>query len=151
MPFLSAAVFAFHLFQITADAAPAAQLPFTLTPPEHIVAITDSNDDADGCYVAWSKSISMNEWPMKMLETRDDAVKALNALGYEALWYTPQIDWSIDTTTDWHYNQYWDTWGYDENHVQHLGEWAYTHLLQDDGLTSAASILGDIKNRTAMK
>ena len=150
---LSAVVLAFPLFQITVNAASAEQLPFTLTAPEH-VAINCLNDEEypSKCQVAWSKNASMSDWSNKMSdpETQDAAVKALNKMGYDDLFYTAQMDWSIDSTEDWHYNEYWDTECYNGNYVKyHLGEWAYTYFQNTPEITNTDEVfqyLGDISD-----
>ncbi len=130
--FVISALTAAASFVMPAAAAPE-KLPFELTPPRN-VAITyqEGSDSANTCSVAWSKNNSMSAWSAKMAdpETHDAAVEELNAAGFDDLWYTAQMDWSIDTQDDWHYNQYWDTDGYDAEHKQHLGDWAYTSFLE---------------------
>ena len=116
-----------------AKAAPdTSWLPFELTAPEHVsIFWLEGNDALSSCSLAWSKNDSMSAWLTKMEdpETHDAAVAEFESHGYSDLWITPQMDWSIDNQTDWHYNKYWDTDGYDEDYVQHLGDWAYTSFL----------------------
>ena len=147
---LSAAVFAIPVFQFTVNAD--AQLPFTLTAPEHIaITYLNGNDSLTTCQLTWSQNPSMSEWSSRMAngETHDDTVKELEAMGYSELSYTAQMDWSIDSTEDWHYNAYWDTDGQDSNYVQHLGEWAYTYFLQGTDITNDGWVfrnMGDISD-----
>lgn len=147
---ISAVLLAMPLFQIPAHAEE--QLPFTLTAPEH-VAITylNGDDSPSTCQIAWSKNASMSEWAAKHAdpETHDATVKALGDMGYDDLWFSAQMDWSIDSTEDWHYNSYWDTEGYDENYIQHLGEWAYTSFLDSPEITTTAWVfryMGNIED-----
>ena len=146
---LAAAVLAFPLFQVTAFAAPETKLPFTLTAPEH-VAITylDGADSLNTCKVAWSQNASMSEWASRLADpaTHNTVVKEIEAMGYEDVFYTAQMDWSIDSTEDWHYNKYWDSDGCDSENVQHLGDWAYTSFLQGNDISMDAWVFRDMGN-----
>ncbi|MBR4341104.1 MAG: hypothetical protein IKP88_00075 [Lachnospiraceae bacterium] len=131
--FLMSFVFMFGIFLNSSSAKAATYwMPFKLTAPEH-VAITylDGNDSANTCQLAWSQSESISAWLDRMgdPEKHDAAVAELESHGYSDLWVTPQMDWSVDNQTDWHYNKYWDTEGYDENYIPRLGDWAYTSFL----------------------
>ena len=104
-------------------------LPFELTAPEHVsITYLDGNDSANTCQVAWSQNDSMSAWLDRMEDPdkHDAAIEEFESHGYSDLWITTQMDWSVDNQTDWHYNKYWDTEGYDENWTMRLGEWAYT-------------------------
>ena len=146
---LAAAILALPLFRVSVSAAPDAALPFTLTAPEH-VAITylNGNDSLNTCQIVWSQNASMSEWASRVSDpaTHEETVTELAALGYDDLSYTAQMDWSIDSTEDWHYNAYWDTDGYDSNYVQHLGDWAYTDFLQGDDISTEAWVFRDMGN-----
>ena len=142
---LSAAVLAFPLFQFSADAA--GQLPFTLTAPEHIaITYLNGNDSLTTCQLTWSQNTSMSEWCTRMAnsETHNDAVKELETMGYSELSYTAQMDWSIDSTEDWHYNAYWDTDGWDSDNVKRLGEWAYTYFQGGADITNDEWVFRDM-------
>ncbi|MCR4890293.1 MAG: hypothetical protein K5979_14125 [Ruminococcus sp.] len=126
------ALTALNMFSFTAYAEDEHELPFELTVPENVaIAYLNGDDSANTCKVAWSQNDSMSEWMSRCddPESYEGTRKELEQMGYDDLWITPQMDWSIDSKDDWHYNQYWDTEGYDENYVQHLGEWAYIGFL----------------------
>ena len=134
---------------MSAAAANTDKLPFELTAPENVaIEYLNGNDALNSCQVAWSKNDSMSEWMNKMSdpETHDAAVAELNKLGWDDMWATPQMDWSIDTQDDWHYNEYWDTEGYDKDNKQHLGEWAYTDFLESPDKTVTAWVFRDMGN-----
>lgn len=144
---LAAAILVLPLFRVSVSAAPDAGLPFTLTAPEH-VAITYLNgtDSLNTCHIVWSQNDSMCKWASRVSDpaTHEETENELAALGYDSLSYTAQIDWSIDSTEDWHYNAYWDTDGYDSNYVQHLGEWAYTDFMPSDGIFNEGLVFSDL-------
>lgn len=113
---------------IPVSAAPEEKLPFELTAPQNVsITYLDERDSLNTCEVHYSQNNSMSEWSSKVddPETFDATREELQKLGYDDLWITAQIDWSIDTQDDWHYNKYWDTEGYDENYRPMLGEWAF--------------------------
>ena len=104
------------------------KLPFELTAPENVSLVyLEGNDSENTCEIHYSQNNSMSEWATKNAEpeTHDAVVAELNEMGYDDLWINAQIDWSIDSQDDWKCNEYWTTDGYDENFVQHLGDWAY--------------------------
>lgn len=118
----------FSGFALTASADAEAELPFELTAPENVsVAYLNGDDSPNTCEIHYSQNTSMSEWSSRLADpdSYNDAVKELNDMGYDSLWITAQIDWSIDSEEDWHVNEYWLTEGYDENYVQKLGEWAF--------------------------
>ena len=113
---------------IPVSAAPEEKLPFELTAPRNVsITYLNENDSLNTCEAHYSQNNSMSEWASRAAaeETYDDTKKELQKLGYDDLWITAQIDWSIDSLDDWHYNKYWDTEGYDENFKPMLGEWAF--------------------------
>ena len=67
----------------------------------------------------------MSKWASDKENNHDGWLKEMNDLGYSDMWVSPQIDWSIDSEDDWHYNKYWDTEGYDENYKLRINDWAY--------------------------
>ena len=125
-------------------------LPFELSAPTNvsIVHTDESTDSYSTCQLAWSKNDSMGDWIHRDSdpETHDAVRKEVEDHGYTDLWVTPQMDWSVDNQTDWHYNKYWDTDGYDEDYVQHLGEWAYTDFLEGDEQVVTAWVFGYMGN-----
>ena len=130
-------------------------LPFELTAPEHVsITYLEGNDSANTCQVAWSQNDSMSVWLDRMEdpEAHDVAVAEFEGHGYSDLWITTQMDWSVDNQTDWHYNKYWDTEGYDENWTMRLGDWAYTSLGHSSQKTNDAWVfryMGDISDPEA--
>ena len=115
-------------FSLPVNAAPEQKLPFELTAPKNVtLTYLNANDSLNTCEIHYSQNNSMSEWSTKLAnpETHDAAVEKLGKLGIDDMWIQAQIDWSIDTQDDWHYNKYWNTEGYDENFVPRLGEWAY--------------------------
>lgn len=110
------------------NAAEEVKLPFELTAPENVsLMYLDGDDSLNTIEIHYSQNNSMSEWSTKNAnpETRGDVVAEFNEMGYDDLWISTQIDWSIDSQDDWKCNEYWTTDGYDENYVQHLGDWAY--------------------------
>ena len=111
-------------------------LPFELSAPTNvsIVHMDEGADNDNTCQVAWSKNDSMGDWFHRNgdPDTHDAVFKEIEDHGYTDLWVNVQMDWSVDNQTDWHYNKYWDTDGYDEDGIQHLGEWAYLSFLEGD-------------------
>lgn len=116
-------------FTVSADNADGKKFPFELTAPENVSIIyLDGDDSLNTFEIHYSQNNSMSEWSTRKAEpeTYGTVVAELNEMGYDDLWIETQIDWSIDSQDDWKCNEYWITDGYDENFVQHLGEWAYT-------------------------
>ena len=110
------------------SAADTPQLPFTLEAPRNVAMVwLEGNDSENTIEIHYSQNNSMSEWATRMGDPNehDTVVSELNGMGYDDLWITAQIDWSIDTTDDWHVNQYWETDGYDADYRQHLGDWAW--------------------------
>lgn len=132
---------------VPVSAAP--QLPFELTPPER-VSLTCTEDAGSGmvCTVSWGKNSSMNEWTANLYdpEKRAEAEAAYTKLGYSDVWYDAQMDWSIDSTENWHYNAYWDSEGYDEKMCIRLGSWAYTSLGGSEEPINSAPVFCDMGN-----
>lgn len=108
-------------------------LPFDVTPPENVaIEWLEGGDSPQTCSIGWSKNASLSEWMTKMgdPETHDATVEEFQAKGYDDIIVTTQMDWSIDSKEDWHYNVFWDTEGYDQDYRMRLGEWAYTSFLE---------------------
>ena len=125
------------------------KLPFELTPPENVfITYLDGRDSENTCRVVYGQNASMSEWATKNgdPESHDATVEEFQALGYDDLWITPQMDWSIDSTDDWHYNEYWDNDGYDEDNRQHLGDWAYTSLSYSSETTNESWVFRGMGN-----
>lgn len=109
---------------LPAGAAPA--LPFQLNPPAVVSVQPAPSDDApSACTVSYTKDSALTEY---MRHDTDERLAIRQQYGYSELWIKGQVDWSIDSPNDWHYNQYWDTDGYDAEWNQHLGEWAYSNF-----------------------
>ncbi|MBR5405766.1 MAG: hypothetical protein IK107_05680 [Oscillospiraceae bacterium] len=107
-------------------AADTPKLPFTLEAPRNVsMTWLEGNDSDNTIEIHYSQNNSMSEWSTRMGDAHDEVVSELNGMGYDDLWINAQIDWSIDTTDDWHCNQYWETGGYDADYHQHLGDWAW--------------------------
>ena len=103
-------------------------LPFELSAPENVSILYMNGDDSDNtCEIHYSQNNSMSEWSSKVADpdTFDSTRETLAELGDDDLGITAQIDWSIDSEDDWHYNEDWETEGYDADYHQHLGEWAF--------------------------
>lgn len=109
---------------VPAEAAPA--LPFRLNAPAAVsVAWAENAAVPSACVVSYTKDSSLTEY---MKHDTDERLAIRQQYGYSELWIKGQLDWSIDSQDDWHYNQYWDTDGYDSEWNQHLGEWAYNNF-----------------------
>jgi hypothetical protein len=118
--FAAAASLLFVMPFFSIPAAAEAELPFELTPPQNVsITYLDGNDSPNTCEIRYSQNNSMSEWSSRKSSDYDAVMEELNELGYDDLWIVPQIDWSIVSTDDWHYNQYWDTEGCDEDGIQH--------------------------------
>lgn len=116
-------------------------LPFELTAPENVViTYLDGNDSPNTCQVAYSQSDSMSAFFSRKddPEEYEGLMAELNKKGIDDIWVNAQMDWSIDTQDDWHYNQYWDSEGYDEDYRMRLGEWAYISLTYSPETTNEA-------------
>ena len=105
------------------------ELPFELEAPSNVGARwLEGNDSYNTTDITYSQNNSMSEWSTRKYAEHDTVMEELAEMGYDDLWISPQIDWSIDSTDDWHCNRYWTTGGYDENYAQHLGDWAYLDM-----------------------
>lgn len=119
------------------------KLPFELTAPENVsITYLDGNDSVNTCSVSYSQNTSMSEFFTKFADpdSHDEVVKQINEMGYDDIWAQCQVDWSIDSTEDWHVNEYWTTEGYDKDYHQHLGDWAYIGLNHSPELVNKAWI-----------
>ena len=112
------------------DASEERRLPFTLAAPGDVVIhYLDGHDSPSTCEIAYSQNNSMSEWASAMATDHEATLEDLQATyGYEDMYIVAQIDWSADDQEHWHVNDYWLTEGYDEDYVQHLGDWAYTWM-----------------------
>ena len=110
---------------LTAD-----QLPFEFDKPTFVSLSYVGEVEGNTLSVVYGQNQNMSAYFQRLGEydTRDETLAELAEIGIEDIWIESQLDWSIDNTTDWHYNKYWDTQGYDADYTQHLGEWAYTDL-----------------------
>ena len=113
-------------FTASADNEGSEKLPFELTAPENVsLTFLEGEDSPSTCEVHYSQNDSMSEWSTRKSDEHDAVMAELQEMGYDDVWIQPQIDWSLDSQDDWKCNDYWLTDGYDENMVQHLGDWAY--------------------------
>ena len=111
---------------LTASADAASALPFDLEAPTNVaMKYLDGDDSPNTIQIVYSQNNSMSEFFSDKDNNYDQWLAELNAEGYDDMWVTAQIDWSIDSAEDWHYNEYWDTEGYDEDYHMRLGEWAF--------------------------
>ena len=125
------------------------KLPFDLEAPKNVfIKYLDGNDSFNSCNVSYSQNNSMSEFFSNLADPdqHDKVVEELNKQGIDDLWVQPQMDWSIDSSDDWHYNKYWDTDGYDENQIQRLGDWAYTALSYYPDQTNESWVFRDFGN-----
>lgn len=134
--FTAAAALLFLLPAYSIPASAEKALPFELTPPQNVsVVYLNGNDSPNTCEIHYSQNPSMSEWSSKKNSDYEAAIATLNEMGYDDLWITAQIDWSMDTQDDWHYNKFWDTGGYDEEYRLRVGDWAYVNSSYSDELT----------------
>ena len=113
-------------FRASADDEEGIELPFTLSAPGYVtITYLNGEDSLNTAEVSYTQNNSMSSWTGIRNDSPEAAAEELKEMGYEDLWINAQIDWSIDTPDDWKCNDYWLTGGYDENQIQHLGEWAY--------------------------
>lgn len=136
VPVISALALLAPCFSVPVYASPDPELPFELTAPENVAVVwLEERDSPNTLRIAYSQNRSMSAFSVAA-EVDYDAWRAdLEAKGFDELWITPQIDWSIDSQDDWHCNEYWLTEGYDEDYVQHLNDWAYTSASYSPDLT----------------
>lgn len=125
LPLLTAGVLTLSAAPMHAAAEPEYPLPFTLNAPVGITLAPQQNG-RDGVRVSYGKDSSLNNY-FNGTDT-DEKLEIRKKYGYTDLWIKAQLDWSIDSPDDWHYNAYWDSDGYDTGWVQHLGTWAYINL-----------------------
>ena len=129
------------------SAADTPQLPFTLEAPRNVSMLwLEGNDSENTIEIHYSQNNSMSEWSTRKESEHDTVMSELNKMGYDDLWITAQIDWSIDTTDDWHSNQYWETGGYDADYKQHLGDWAWTECSYSPEITNSTWIFRRMGN-----
>lgn len=122
----AAAVTALSAIPFVASAEKEMPFPFEMTRPENVSMIwLEGNDSENTIEIHYSQSNAMSEWSSMKDNDHDAWLKEINSLGYDDVWITPQIDWSIDSQDDWKVDEYWLTDGYDKDFHQHLGEWAY--------------------------
>ncbi len=168
---ITAAVLALSLFSVSASAVPvlddhelpiipvlpsdptdgpdepAAELPFELSAPENVsITWLNGNDSPNTCEIHYSQNDSMSEWSSRKAADHDAVMKELNEMGYDDVWITVQTDWSIDSQDDWHYNEYWDTEGYDEDYVSRVGEWAFLSCSYSDEISMSTWIFRNMGN-----
>lgn len=109
---------------LPAAAAPA--LPFQLNAPAAVSVKWQPTDETpSACVVSYVKDSELTAY---MKHDTDERLAIRQQYGYSELWIKGQLDWSLDSPNDWHYNRYWDTDGYDTEWKQHLGDWAYLNF-----------------------
>ena len=100
------------------------KLPFALEPPESVFVRYrggSSPESLNSCVVFISPNRQYDEWGQ-----HDGNAAELKACGYSDLTIRSQLDWSIDSQDDWHYNAFWDTDGFDDAGVMRFGSWEST-------------------------
>ena len=123
----AAAVMSLAAVPLSASAQQENAVPFEITRPENVSMIQlGENDSENTIEIHYSQSNAMSEWSSRKESDYDNWLKEINDLGFDDVWITTQIDWSIDSQDDWKADEYWITDGYDKDFHQHLGEWAYT-------------------------
>lgn len=150
----SSAVILASCLSLSVSAAPEqnqeVKLPFDLTAPENVVVTKLAEGDSPNTLVvAYSQNTSMSKFTSDNNTNHEQWERTIHELGYDDLWINTQIDWSIDSENDWHYNKYWDTEGYDENYNLQLGDWAYISQSYGEETTMTEWIFrfgGDIEN-----
>ncbi|MBO4627140.1 MAG: hypothetical protein J5645_04135 [Lachnospiraceae bacterium] len=126
------------------------ELPFELEAPSGVKAeFQGSSSDPSACKVSYTKNASMAEWLAKDDKSRKEALKKL---GYSELSVFAQIDWAIDSPSDWKYSDKWDNdtgrASVDAAHPDEyvLGDWAYVKMNCTKEATDTALILRDMGN-----
>ena len=98
-------------------------LPFVLEAPKYAFLDRLSDDVTEqNVNAAFTKNASMQEF---MNLSQEKRTQALSMNGLATLKVTAQIDWAIDDPTGWHYDDYWDTDGEDQDGHLLAGDWAY--------------------------
>ena len=112
------------------------KLPFEPSKPTGVSISANNEKNAfDSCEVRYSQNDSMSAWMTRDADPdeHDNVVKEVNKMGYDAVWITAQVDWSLDSTDDWKCNAgnavYWPSEGIGDDNIQHLGWWAYVSTL----------------------
>ena len=129
------------------------ELPFELDAPTGVKAeFQGSSSDPNACLISYTKNSSMAEWLAKDDKTRKEALKKL---GYTELSVFAQIDWAIDSASDWKYSGKWDNntgrAAVDDAHPDEyvLGDWAYVNMSCTKEATDTALILRNMGNPTS--
>lgn len=129
------AIFVAAMIPFSVSAAGAVSgLPFDLKAPESVSAFKAEGSDSSSVDVVFTVPGEINTF----LRDRDDALlhttddddvigRFMAATGYDEIWVFAQIDWAIDDVDDevsgWHYTQYWDTLGDDEEYNRRVSAW----------------------------
>ena len=128
-------------------AEPQQKLPFDLSAPENVtMAYLDGNDSYNTIEIHYTQNNSMSAWSKRKADDYETVMQELRDMGYDDLWVTTQIDWSIDSQEDWHANDYWLTEGYDNDYHQHLGDWAYISQSYSHATTMSEWVFREMGN-----
>lgn len=107
------------------------ELPTEVPKPSAVrIDWLNGEDTLTTCRVSYTKDETLKNWLTQDEETRK---AALEAAGYKEDRVFAQIDWSIDSESNWHYNRYWDTdTGLAKDNAEDpgrrvLGDWAYVN------------------------
>ncbi len=127
---------------VPAEAAPA--LPFQLHAPAAVSVKWQPTDETpSACVVSYTKDSELTAY---MKHDTDERLAIRQQYGYSELWIKGQLDWSVDSPNDWHYNQYWDTDGYDADWKKHLGDWAYLNFAVTSAKIDSEEIFRSLGN-----
>ncbi len=100
------------------------KLPFTLEAPGRVaVSWMKGRDYPTAMNLTYSMGDSMNQF-LALRDTDETAwKKKVNDLGYEDIWVKAQMDWSLDSVSDWKYTADWDNFGQNAAGERTCGVW----------------------------
>ena len=99
-------------------------LPFKLEAPSRVaLAWMKGRDAATAMNLTYSMGNEMSNF-FSQSETDPEGWPAkINALGYDSISMKAQMDWSLDSNSDWKYTADWDNYGVNDAGVRTVGPW----------------------------
>ena len=118
---------------------PEPHLPFELKAPTGAAVVPADDMPQNTCTVIYGMDSALVEF----LEKSDSEIMNIfSRLGYDNFSISAQMDWSIDSMSDWHADELWLTGGLNEAGEQCLGEWAYIDLPAEADPVNSAYVFG---------
>ncbi len=122
---------------------PEPRLPFELKAPTGAALIPVQNTPDNACSIIYGMDGALVEFLEK---SEGEIADIFSRLGYDGFTIAAQMDWSIDSESDWHENEYWLSEGLDENGELRVGEWAYLELPAEPQSINAGWVFGYLGN-----